>query len=179
MATTWERLDAGTASAALQAPELRVAWSFLRVDEAVAYRSSGGTAAVLPLGAWLADRQAGIEWVPAPAGPGIARAESLALLEASVTPDDVQQLCATSEREGINISLLSVLPPASAPAELPPAGTLILKSRDSEVSLPVYRARNPVAVLHESPAAMRKRGEGPDNLRERERWFRDRTGSGR
>lgn len=180
MAPTWERIAAGSVRAALHAPELRVAWSFVRAGEALAYRFGDGTVAlVLPLGGWLADRQAGIEWAPAPAASGVARGESLALLEGAVGPEDLEQLRATAGRDGVNVMLLSVPPPTPAPAEAVPTGTLTLAPHGTRLSLPVYRVGDPAPTLHESPAAMRKRGEGPGNLRERERWFRSRSGPGR
>ena len=180
MASTWERLETGGVRADLRAPQVRVAWSFVRAGEALAYQSGQGTIAlVLPLGGWLAARQEGIEWTPAQAASCVARGESLALLQGPVTPGDLEQLRATAQRDGVNVTLLSVLPTTPGPAEAVAAGTLTLATNGTPLSLPVYRVGDPAATLQDPPLAMRKRGEGPGNLSERERWFRSRSGSGR
>jgi len=178
MAPVWERLETDDVRTDLRSPEARVAWSFLRPGDARVYRSPQGTIAlVLPLGGWLTDRQEGLEWTPAPDAPRVAREESLALLQGPVTPEDLEELRARAKRDGVNVTLLSALPMSPAPAEGAPAGTLTLVTAPAPLSLPVYRVGDGPTTLRESPVAMRKRGEGPGNLPERERWFRSRSGS--
>ena len=177
MAPEWERIDVSS----LGGSRLRDVLAFLSPDGLQAYRSDAGAVAlVFPLGAWLASGRPGLRWVSAGAAPSVDRDEWAALLSDAGTGGDTDALREAAQRDGASVAWVGRPPVGPAPAE-PAAGrggALTLGAGEHALTVTLDRLAGSARQIHELPESIRKGKEGPTNLRDRERWFRSRTGSG-